>query len=77
MRRLRDSFEFSLAQAVDGVTVHSGAAERIPNTSNLAFSGCTAEALMLLLEPAGLRQEVLDHLTGAQDLARPEAPWPG
>ena len=54
VRRLRDSFEFSLAQAVDGVTVHSGAAERIPNTSNLAFSGCTAEALMLLLEPAGL-----------------------
>ena len=54
VRRLRDSFEFSLAQAVDGVTVHSGAAERIPNTSNLAFSRCTAEALMLLLEPAGL-----------------------
>lgn len=54
VRRLRDSFESSLAQAIDGVTVHSGAAERIPNTSNLAFSGCTAEALMLLLEPAGL-----------------------
>ena len=53
VRRLRDSFEFSLAQAVDGVTVHSGAAERIPNTSNLAFSGCTAEALLRLLELAG------------------------
>lgn len=32
----------------------SGGTERIPNTSNLAFDGCTAEALMLLLEPAGL-----------------------
>lgn len=51
VRRLRDSFESSLAQAIDGVTVHSGAAERIPNTSNLAFSGCTAEALMLLHDP--------------------------
>ena len=54
LARLRDSFESLLRAQVDGVTVHSGGMERIPNTSNLAFDGCTAEALMLLLEPAGL-----------------------
>lgn len=52
--RLRDAFESGVASAAGGVTVHSGGAVRIPNTSNLAFDGCTAEALMLLLEPAGL-----------------------
>lgn len=54
LARMRDSFEALLRAQVDGVTVHSGGVERIPNTSNLAFAGCTAEALMLLLEPAGL-----------------------
>ena len=54
LARLRDSFESLLRAQVDGVTVHSGGMERIPNTSNLAFDGCTAEALMLLLEPAGV-----------------------
>ncbi len=45
----------------------------------MAFAGALAAAgeAVVVLEPAGLRQEVLDHLTGAQDLARPEAPWPG
>lgn len=54
LARMRDSFESLLRAQVDGVTVHSGGMARIPNTSNLAFDGCTAEALMLLLEPAGL-----------------------
>lgn len=54
LARLRDSFESGVAAAAGGVTVHSEGADRIPNTSNLAFDGCTAEALMLLLEPAGL-----------------------
>lgn len=54
LARLRDSFESGVVSAAGGVTVHSGGAVRIPNTSNLAFDGCTAEALMLLLEPAGL-----------------------
>lgn len=54
LSRMRDSFESLLRAQAGGVTVHSGGTERIPNTSNLAFDGCTAEALMLLLEPAGL-----------------------
>ena len=54
LSRMRDSFESLLRTQVGGVTVHSGGTERIPNTSNLAFDGCTAEALILLLEPAGL-----------------------
>lgn len=54
LSRMRDSFESLLKSEVPGVTVHSGGMARIPNTSNLAFDGCTAEALMLLLEPAGL-----------------------
>lgn len=51
---LRDRFESCLKDAVSGIAIHSGATARIPNTSNLAFEGCTAEALMLLLEPQGL-----------------------
>lgn len=54
LARMRDSFESRLKAEAPGVTVHSGGMARIPNTSNLAFDGCTAEALMLLLEPAGL-----------------------
>lgn len=54
VERLRDRFEQALMQAVEGVRIHSGRAVRIPNTSNLGFDGCTAEALMLLLEPSGL-----------------------
>ena len=54
LARMRDSFEFRLRAEGVVMTVHSGGMARIPNTSNLAFDGCTAEALMLLLEPAGL-----------------------
>ncbi len=54
MKALRDGFEVRLAQQAGGMTVHSAQADRIPNTSNIAFDGCTAEALMLLLEPQGI-----------------------
>ena len=54
LARMRDSFESRLRAEGVVMTVHSGGMARIPNTSNLAFDGCTAEALMLLLEPEGL-----------------------
>lgn len=51
---LRDRFEALVLARLSGVKVHSAEAKRIPNTSNLGFDGCTAEGLLLLLEPAGL-----------------------
>lgn len=54
LARMRDSFESRLRAEGVAMAVHSGGMARIPNTSNLAFDGCTAEALMLLLEPEGL-----------------------
>ncbi len=54
LKALRDNFEARLMQTAGGMTVHSAGADRIPNTSNIAFDGCTAEALMLLLEPQGI-----------------------
>ncbi len=54
MNALRERFEARLMQEAGGMRVHSAGADRIPNTSNIAFDGCTAEALMLLLEPQGI-----------------------
>lgn len=54
MRRLRDAFEGRLQAALDGVEIQSAGSERVSNTSNISFAGCTAQALMLLLEPLGM-----------------------
>jgi cysteine desulfurase len=51
---LRDRMERELTAALPDLRILSSGASRVPNTSNIAFSGCTAEALMLLLEPKGL-----------------------
>ncbi len=54
MRGFRDTFEAQLCAALDGVTIQSSASDRVPNTSNISFAGCTAQALTLLLEPLGV-----------------------
>lgn len=54
MTARRDFFETSLASALSGVTVLSSERDRLPNTSNIMFDGCMAEALSLLLESSGL-----------------------
>lgn len=52
LRRLRDRFEAGVS-ALGGVEIHGAAVERLPNTSHLAFSGLSAEALMIRLDMAG------------------------
>lgn len=54
MRARRDAFERGLLASLDGIEIIAGETERLPNTSNILFDGCTAEALSLLLEPRGL-----------------------
>lgn len=54
LTKLQHDFEDFLIHQVGKVHIHSAQAPRIPNTTNVAFEGCTAEALMLLMEPKGL-----------------------
>lgn len=54
LTKLQHDFEDFLIHQVGKVRIHSAQAPRIPNTTNVAFEGCTAEALMLLMEPRGL-----------------------
>ena len=51
---LRDQFEQSLLGTVKNVCRNGGAAHRLPNTSNLSFSGIEAESALLLFDRAGL-----------------------
>jgi cysteine desulfurase len=53
MLGLRDRFEAGLA-SIGGTRVHAVTAHRLPNTSNVAFSGVDAEALMVRLDLRGL-----------------------
>lgn len=50
----RDAFERGLLASLDDIEIIAGQTDRLPNTSNILFGGCTAEALSLLLEPMGL-----------------------
>jgi cysteine desulfurase len=49
---VRDAFETGL-EAVGGTVVHATAVPRLPNTSNVAFLGTDAEALMVRLDLRG------------------------
>ena len=51
---LRDALEDALVADLPGVCVHGAGAPRLPNTSNLGFSGIDAEALVRLLDDAGV-----------------------
>jgi len=53
MRRIRDGFESRLS-ALGGTSVHAANVARLPNTSNVAFDGIDAEALMVRLDLRGL-----------------------
>lgn len=54
VRALRDRFETELLRQIPGVQVNGDAARRLPNTTSLAFEGLDAEALLLLLDNAGI-----------------------
>lgn len=51
---LRNRLELTLLGTVPGVTRNGAKAPRLPNTSNLAFSGVEAEGVLLLLDQAGI-----------------------
>jgi cysteine desulfurase len=51
---LRDRFETGLKAGRPGVIVHSAAADRLPNTSNIAFPGLEGQILLLALDMAGV-----------------------
>lgn len=51
---LRDRLEHGLMQALPGVTRNGHPTERLPQTTNLAFSGVEAESLILALDLQGV-----------------------
>lgn len=52
MRGLRDAFETGLS-TIGGAEVHAADVPRLPNTTNVAFPGVDAEALMVRLDLEG------------------------
>jgi cysteine desulfurase len=50
VRSMRDRFEKALLETVNGALVNGTGAERIPNTSSLAFEGIESSAALLLLD---------------------------
>ena len=51
---LRDRFETEVRLRHPGAVVHGAGAPRLPNTTNIAFPGMDAEAILLLLDQAGI-----------------------
>jgi cysteine desulfurase len=54
VRRLRDRLEAGLLRAIPKTSRNGAPAPRLPNTTNLAFEGVEAEAVLLMLDQAGL-----------------------
>lgn len=54
MSRLRDKLEAAILQAIPGAMVNGGGAPRLCNTTNIAFPGLEAEALIIALSEAGI-----------------------
>lgn len=50
---LRDRFEAALGPQVPGAIVHCQRSPRLPNTSNVAFTGVEGESLLIRLDLAG------------------------
>ena len=54
LRKLRDNFEANVTQHLPNVSINSGGAARLWNTSNLGFKGIEAEAILLGLSEKGV-----------------------
>src|ERR1041384_657172 len=54
VRKMRDRFETSLLERVANTFVNGGLAARLPNTSNLSFSGIEADAALVMFDRQGL-----------------------
>jgi cysteine desulfurase len=54
MSALRDHLEQSILGAVEGTRVNSGAARRVPNTSNIVFDGIEGEGFVIAMDLKGI-----------------------
>jgi cysteine desulfurase len=54
MSGLRDHLEQSILGAVEGTRVTSGAARRVPNTSNIVFDGIEGEGFVIAMDLKGI-----------------------
>ena len=54
IRALRNHMEDSIMERIPGVTRNGAKEPRLPNTSNLNFDDCEAEAILLLLDRKGI-----------------------
>jgi cysteine desulfurase len=54
LRSLRDRFEAGLRAGLSNVIVHGVGAERLPQTSNVAFPGLDGQVLLMALDLAGV-----------------------
>ncbi|WP_041855655.1 cysteine desulfurase family protein [Candidatus Korobacter versatilis] len=54
MAALRDRLEQTVVSQLDQLTVNSGSAPRVPNTTNVSFDGIEGEAMVIALDLKGL-----------------------
>ena len=54
MRGLRDHFEAAVRERLPGTEINGDPVERLPNTASLYFPGVDGEAMLVLLDKAGL-----------------------
>jgi cysteine desulfurase len=54
MESLRRRFEYGLKAAIPEIVIHGASADRLPQTSNIAFPGLDAQVLLLALDVAGV-----------------------
>ncbi len=54
VRALRDRFESTLLAQIDDVAVNGDPDRRLPNTSNVAFTGVDAQAVLIKLDQEGI-----------------------
>lgn len=54
METVRNYFEEKIMKRIKGVEINGNPANRLPNTSNLAFEGVDSEAFLILLDEAGI-----------------------
>jgi len=54
IQKMRDRLEATLLQQIDAAGVNSGAAKRVPNTSNIFFDHIEGEAMVIALDLKGL-----------------------
>lgn len=54
VRALRDQLERRLIEAIPAVSCTGATQPRLPNTSHVSFEGLTADALLLMLDQAGI-----------------------